>query len=507
MEPMRWKTIGAALLVVVGIGAAAFAVIGPSVGGTAATQYLTSQATITDVVDEVAATGSVAATTTYSLAFGGPAALATSTASSTATAGASGASVTWTVATVDATPGQAVATGDILATADAANAALDVAVAEAALSSAESRLATDKAGLSAADKEVAKLQVTQAKQSRSQARSSYSNTVDQNNLKLKQANAAVTRARTAYREARDEGQPQTAIDQALSALVQAKDSRASLKLQAAQSNSQSASQVKQAELQVTAAKLAYQQKKTSADAATLATDQVAVAQAQQAVTNAKDALTYTTLVSPVDGVVVAVNITPGLAAPSGAAVTIRSDALEVAASVTESDLPSLALGQEVTVTLAALSIDVTGTVARIDQAPASSSSGVVSYGILVTLADPPTGTVPGMSAEIAVTTASATNVLAVPSIALHGSADGSYYVEVLSDSDQPQSVPVTVGLITSSLAEVTSGIDQGTAVVTGTASARTGTGVSTTTTRGLGGGGGLPGGGFDAGGGIPGIRP
>jgi hypothetical protein len=52
---MRWKLLGAVLLVVVGIGAAALAVVGPGLGGAAATQYLTSQATVTDVVDTVAA--------------------------------------------------------------------------------------------------------------------------------------------------------------------------------------------------------------------------------------------------------------------------------------------------------------------------------------------------------------------------------------------------------------------------------------------------------------------
>jgi len=35
---MRWQTLGAALLVVVGVGAAAFAVVGPDLGGTATTE-------------------------------------------------------------------------------------------------------------------------------------------------------------------------------------------------------------------------------------------------------------------------------------------------------------------------------------------------------------------------------------------------------------------------------------------------------------------------------------
>jgi HlyD family secretion protein len=495
---MNWKALGAGLLVVVGIGAAAFAVVGPNLGGTAATQYLTSQATVTDVVDQVAATGSVQATTTYALAFGSPPTVATSSSSSSSNNG-SGASASWNVATVNAVAGQAVNAGDVLATADAGSAALDVAVAEANLASAQARLATDKGGLTATDKAAATLQVTQAEQSLSQARSSYSSTVAQNNLKLKQAEAAVTQTAEAYTAAKKQGL-QTAIDQAYSAWTQARNSLASLKLQIRQSNTQASNQISQANLQVRSAQLAYEQKTAKATAATLATDRAAVAQAQQAVTTAKNALTYTTLVSPVAGVVVAVNVTPGLAAPSGAAITIRSNDLEVAASVTESDLPSIALGQDVTVTVTALATDVTGKVALINQTPATSNSGVVSYGILVTLPDAPKGTVPGMSAQISVTTASAPNVLAVPAIALQEAADGSYSVRVLDGSGQPESVPVTVGLISSSLAEVKSGLSAGEAVVTGTATARTGTGSSTTSTRGLNGG---FGGGFGGGGGLP----
>jgi len=499
---MRWKTIGAGLLVVVGIGAAAFAVIGPSIGGTAATQYLTSQATVTDVLDQVAATGTVEATTTYALAFGSaPTVASTTTSAAASSSGAnSGGGVSWTVESVEAAAGQAVAAGDVLATADASSAATDVAVAEANLASAQARLATDRAGLTATERASAKLQVTQAGQSLSQARSSYSSTVAQNNLRLRQAQRTLSRAEDRLAEDKKAKAPSSLITSDANAVIQARDSLASLKLQVSQSNTQAANQITQASSNLQSARLGYTQKTARADSATIATDRAAVAQAQQAVTTARNAFRYTTLVSPVAGVVVAVNVTPGLAAPSGAAITVRSNDLQVAATVTESDLPSIALGQDVTVTVTALARDMTGTVARIDQAPASSGTGVVSYGIVVSLPDEPTGTVPGMSAEISVTTASAANVLAVPAIALTSAADGSYTVRVLDASGQPTSVAVQVGLITSSLAEIKSGIPEGTAVVTGTASDRTGSGSSTTTR--------LPGiGGGEFPGGFPGRQP
>ena len=104
-----------------------------------------------------------------------------------------------------------------------------------------------------------------------------------------------------------------------------------------------------------------------------------------------------------------------------------------------------------------------------------------------------------MSASIAVTTAEAADVIAVPAIALVGSA-GSYGVRVIAADGTSQVTAVEVGLVTTSLAEIKSGIAEGDTVSIGTVSART----STTTgggvaIPGVGGGGG--GGGFGRGGG------
>ncbi len=491
---MRWQTLGAALLVVVGVGAAAFAVIGPDLGGTAATEYLTSQAAVTDVVEQVEATGTLEAATTYSLAFGSaPTEVASGTSATGASASTGAATSSWIVETVDAVPGQAVAAGDVLATADGTDAELGLASAEATLASANARLASDRRGLTKTDRAAAKLQVTQAIRSLGQARSSYSSTVAQNRLKVSQAAAAVTRARKALRQARADGQ-RSSIDQAVDQLTQAKESLASLRLQVGQSNTQAANQVSSAQLQLQSARIAYRQKTAKADAATLATDAAAVAEAQQAVEAARAALDHASLVSPVDGVVVSVAITPGLAAPATGAITVRSNAFQVAAAVTESDLPLLRIGQDATVTISALDTDVVGTVETIDQEATSSEFGVVSYAVVVSLAEAPEGAATGMTAELSVTTESADDVLAVPAIALDTALDGTYTIQVLDATGQPQAVAVEVGLITSSLAEITSGIDEGTAVVIGTASDRNSTTTTTTGIPGLGGG--LPGGQF-----------
>jgi multidrug efflux pump subunit AcrA (membrane-fusion protein) len=91
-----------------------------------------------------------------------------------------------------------------------------------------------------------------------------------------------------------------------------------------------------------------------------------------------------------------------------------------------------------------------------------------------------------MSADISIVAASATNVLSIPSRALSGSA-GAYTVRVVAADGSVSVRDVQVGLVTSSLAEITSGLQPGERVVTGTSSTQN----STTTV----GGGAFPGGG------------
>ena len=61
---MRLKILALAVLIAVGVAALGVSVGGLGAGTTTATEYLTSDAALGDVTDEVAATGSLAAATT-----------------------------------------------------------------------------------------------------------------------------------------------------------------------------------------------------------------------------------------------------------------------------------------------------------------------------------------------------------------------------------------------------------------------------------------------------------
>lgn len=362
---MRLKVFAIVILLVVAGGAVVAAMGGFTPSTTAASTLLTSAAAVTDVTDEIAATGTVEATDQYELAFGD----------------ASGPSVTWPVLEVTVVPGDRVTSGQVLATADTSD--LEVQIAEAAR-------AAQSAGI----------QLTVARTNRADA------------------DTTATRRQT-----------QVSLYNAESADVRAK-----------------------------------------ADLAALVALRA-----------------FATLTAPADGVVTAVAIAAGDAAPAGAAITMISSEMRISTSVVESDVAAIKVGQDAAVIVAALDASLRGRVASIDPvATAGGSNGVVSFAVKVELDSPPVGLRPGMTADITIVAASATNVLAVPSRALSGSA-GSYTVRVVAADGAVATRQVQVGLVTSSLAEIKSGLQTGELVVTGTSSTQN----SVTN----GGGGAFPGGG------------
>ena len=89
--------------------------------------------------------------------------------------------------------------------------------------------------------------------------------------------------------------------------------------------------------------------------------------------------------------------------------------MQVTASFAETDLASLKAGQDAAVSIAATADTVDGTVTAID--PVASNTGtssVVTYSVTMTLKDVPDLVKTGMSADVSVTTALATGVIADP---------------------------------------------------------------------------------------------
>jgi macrolide-specific efflux system membrane fusion protein len=228
--------------------------------------------------------------------------------------------------------------------------------------------------------------------------------------------------------------------------------------------------------------------------------QRALSQANQSRIDLTAEINAATLTAPIDGIVSAVNIVAGVDAPSGNAIVVSSRTYQVTASVVESDLSSVKVGQKVAITVSAVNASLTGTVASIALAPSttSGSSSVVSYPVTVSIDGTNDQLRSGMSAQASITVAQAANVLEVPTAALSGS-NGNYVVRVLDADGTATATLVDVGLVTTSGAEIKSGLTEGQTVVTGTVSQTTTGGATNNGNRGLGGGG-FGGGGFSGGG-------
>ena len=119
-------------------------------------------------------------------------------------------------------------------------------------------------------------------------------------------------------------------------------------------------------------------------------------------------------------------------------------------------------------TIDAVDATSTGKVVAIAPSAASSSGNVVTYAVTIELTDPPATTRPGMSAKASVTIAGRWASSRFPAVALNGSALDGYTVLVVGADGSAQSRDVVVGLVTSTQAEIKSGLQAGEAVVIGT---------------------------------------
>jgi HlyD family secretion protein len=232
-------------------------------------------------------------------------------------------------------------------------------------------------------------------------------------------------------------------------------------------------------------------------------DQATIAQRQAALDAAQVNLGYTDIVSPVDGVVVARNVTVGQTVASSfqtpTLFLIAKDLtrMQVDTNVSESDIADAVAGARATFTVEAYPGRVfKGRVTQVRQAPISVQN-VITYDVVLAAENPDLKLKPGMTATAQIITAERKDVLRVPTQALHftpearngastptaaGPSPGKSrrthaaarpQVWILQDS-KPKAVPVTIGLEDDANTEITGGdLKVGDRVITSTNRART----------------------------------
>lgn len=146
--------------------------------------------------------------------------------------------------------------------------------------------------------------------------------------------------------------------------------------------------------------------------------------AEAALDRAKINLAYATIYAPIDGVVInrAVNVGQTVAASfsSPTLFTIANDLkkMQVETTVDETDIGRVSIGQEATFTVDAYPDDkFTGMVSQIRLAP-QSIQNVVNYIVIVDVQNDQLKLMPGMTANVKILVASASNVMKVSNMAL-----------------------------------------------------------------------------------------
>lgn len=205
--------------------------------------------------------------------------------------------------------------------------------------------------------------------------------------------------------------------------------------------------------------------------------QAQVEQAQAALKIAETNLQYTNILSPVKGTVISRSVDVGqTVAASFQTPTLFSIAqdltkMQIDTNVDEADIGKVGVGQEVSFTVDAYSdIIFTGKVSEVRNAP-TTVSNVVTYDVVIQVANPQLKLKPGMTANVSITIETRPDVLRIPNAALRFKpADIKAVVEKTPDkrgmkgtkvwileNGKPRAVNVTVGLSDGSYTEISEG--------------------------------------------------
>jgi macrolide-specific efflux system membrane fusion protein len=205
-----------------------------------------------------------------------------------------------------------------------------------------------------------------------------------------------------------------------------------------------------------------------------------VEQAELAVLQAQESMDDLILRSPVDGTITALNGTVGSKTngagsdsdnDSGTAFATISDLSSwvVECDFAEADVAKVKEGDEVEITFGAIPNETfTGKVRKIDLT-ATTSENVTTYGVEVDVVNAPSELRDGASASVTVTTASASNVLAVPTSAITTDTQGDSTVKLVKDG-KSRSRTVQIGIKGDTYTEIKSGLSVGDVVELGATS-------------------------------------
>lgn len=168
-----------------------------------------------------------------------------------------------------------------------------------------------------------------------------------------------------------------------------------------------------------------------------------VTQAKSAVDSAQVNLAKTVIASPIDGVVTARNVDVGqtvsasFSAPTLFVIAANLSAMQVNASVDESDVGHVAAGQPVTFHVDAYPTETfSGTVSQVRLDP-TTTNNVVVYSAIIDAPNPGLKLKPGMTATATIEVARRDDVLRVPAAALRFKPDAAVLAQYAGGAPAP----------------------------------------------------------------------
>jgi len=220
-------------------------------------------------------------------------------------------------------------------------------------------------------------------------------------------------------------------------------------------------------------------------------DKSTVEQHQAALDAAALNVTYTNIVSPVNGTVVSRNVTMGqtvaasFQTPTLFLIATDLTQMQVDANVSESDIGGITVGNAATFTVETFPHRTfEGTVTQVRQAP-QTVQNVVTYDVVISVANPELLLKPGMTATARIVVEQRRDVVRIPDTALRyapgglasathaadtapaAHRDAAPHVWMLRDG-RPTAVPVVIGLDDDTYAEVVGGaVKAGDEIITG----------------------------------------
>ena len=214
---------------------------------------------------------------------------------------------------------------------------------------------------------------------------------------------------------------------------------------------------------------------------------------QASLAKAERNLSYATITSPIDGVVInraveeGQTVASGFETPTLLTIAAAQTQMQVVADVDEADIGGVEEGQRVSFTVDAYPNDTfEGTVTQIrlgedssTSSGSSTSSTVVTYEVVISATNPDLKLKPRLTANVTIYTLDRKDVLSVPARALRFTPERPLIGEndIVKDCESPHKLwtregntftahPVTVGISNGINTEIISGISEGATIVT-----------------------------------------